>query len=117
MDFEQIVLSKQELDDLRRIAQKPVECTTEWKERAKTLCDRKLVEHKIDPVKMQINSYVYQATKDGELYLRYVDRREIEKQAENDRSALSLKEARVANKISIFALIVSVIALIVSVFR
>lgn len=117
MDFEQIVLSAQELDDLRRIAQRPVECTSEWKERAKTLCDRKLVEPKIDLTKMQIPGYVYQITKNGEGYLKYIDRREREKQAETDRSAQSLKEARVANKISIFALIVSVIALLVSIFR
>lgn len=117
MDFEQIVLSAQELDDLRRIAQKPVECTSEWKERAKRLYDRNLVEPKIDLAKMKIDGHVYQVTTDGEQYLQYIDRREREKQAESDRSARSLKEARLANKISIFALIVSVIALIVSICR
>ena len=117
MDFEQIVLSRQELDDLRRIAQRPVDRTPEWTKKTKTLCHKKLVDLKIDPSKMQIPGYVYQITKDGEGYLQYIDRREREKQAENDRSALSLKEARFANKISIFALIVSVIALIVSIYR
>lgn len=117
MDFEQIVLSAQELDDLRRIAQEPVDRTPEWTEKTTTLCNKKLVEPKIDPSKMQIPGYVYQITKDGEGYLKYLDRRESEKQAENERSALSLKEARLANKISIFALIVSVIALIVSICR
>lgn len=117
MDFEQIVLSKQELDDLRRIAQKPVKSTEEWMKRTAGLYKLGLIRSDPDPEILPRIGYVYSLSNTGKSYLQYLDRREREKQAESDRSARSLKEARFANKISIFALIVSVIALIVSVFR
>lgn len=117
MDFEQIVLSRQELDDLRRITREPVKSTAEWVNRANRLHELDLIRSDPDPEILPRIGYVYSLSDTGKSYLQYLDRREREKQAENDRSALSLKEARVANKISIFALIVSVIALIVSVFR
>lgn len=117
MDFEQLVLSTEELNTLRVIAQGPVDCTSEWTERVKTLYDKKLVEQKISLSKMQIRGHVYQITKDGELYLRYIDRRENEKNFENNMSTLSLKETRFANKLSVLALIVSAFALLVSIFR
>lgn len=79
MDFEQLVLSTEELNTLRVIAQGPVDCTSEWTEKTKTLCEKKLVEQKISLSKMQIRGYVYQITKDGKLYLRYINRRENEK--------------------------------------
>lgn len=88
MDFEQLVLSAEELNTLRVIAQGPVDCTSEWTEKTKTLCDKKLVEQKVSPAKMQIRGYVYQITKDGELYLRYINRRENEKNFENNMSTL-----------------------------
>lgn len=117
MDFEQLVLSTNDLNALRVIAQGPVDCTSEWTEKTKTLCDKKLVEQKISLSKMQIRGYVYQITKDGELYLRYINRRENEKNFENNMSTLSLKETRFANKLSVLALIISAIALLVSIFR
>ena len=117
MDFEQLVLSTDDLNTLRVIAQGPVDCTSEWTERVKTLYDKKLVEQKISLSKMQIRGHVYQITKDSELYLRYINRRENEKNFENKMSTLSLKETRFANKLSFFALIVSAIALLVSIFR
>lgn len=117
MDFEQIVLSAQELDDLRRIAQKPVKSTEEWTNRTGGLRKLDLIRSNPDPEILPRIGYVYSLSDTGKSYLQYLDRREREKQAESDRSARSLKEARVANRISIFALIVSVIALIVSVFR
>lgn len=117
MDFEQLVLSTEELNTLRVIAQGPVDGTSEWIEKTKTLCDKKLVEQKISLSKMQIRGHVYQITKDGELYLRYINRRENEKNFENNMSTLSLKETRFANKLSFLALIVSAIALLVSIFR
>lgn len=103
MDFEQLVLSTDELNTLRVIAQGPVDCTSEWTERVKTLCEKKLVEQKVSPAKMQIRGYVYQITMDGELYLRYIDRRK--------------SEMHFANTMSVLAFIVSFIALIVSIVR
>lgn len=117
MDFEQIVLSKQELDDLRRIAREPVKSTDGWTNRAERLRKLDLIRSDPDPEILPRIGYVYSLSDTGKSYLQYLDRREREKQAESDRSSRSLKEARLANKISIFALIVSVIALIVSVFR
>lgn len=117
MDFEQLVLSTEDLNALRVIAQGPVDCTSEWTEKTKTLCDKKLVEQKISLSKMQIRGYVYQITKDGELYLLYINRRENEKNFENNMSTFSLKETRFANKLSVLALIISAIALLVSIFR
>lgn len=46
MDFEQLVLSTDELNTLRVISQGPVDQTTEWTERVKTLYEKKLVETK-----------------------------------------------------------------------
>lgn len=46
MDFEQLVLSTEDLNVLRVIAQGPVDCTSEWTERVKTLYEKKLVETK-----------------------------------------------------------------------
>ena len=103
MDFEQLVLSTEELNTLRVIAQGPVDCTSEWTERVKTLCEKKLVEQKVSPSKMQIRGYVYQITKDGELYLRYINRRK--------------SEMHFANTMSVLAFIVSFFALIVSIVR
>ena len=117
MDFEQLVLSTEDLNALRVIAQGPVDQTAEWTERVKTLYEKKLVEQKVSLSKMQIRGYVYQITKDGELYLRYINRRENEKNFENNMSTLSLKETRFANKLSVLALIISAIALLVSIFR
>lgn len=103
MDFEQLVLSTEELNTLRVIAQGPVDCTSEWTEKTKTLCDKKLVEQKVKLEKMEIRSSVYQITTDGELYLRYIDRRK--------------SEMHFANTMSVLAFIVSFIALIVSIIR
>lgn len=103
MDFEQLVLSTDELNTLRVIAQGPVDCTSEWTERVKTLYEKKLVEPAVDPAKMQIPGHVYQITTDGELYLRYIDRRK--------------SEMHFANTMSVLAFIVSFIALIVSIVR
>lgn len=103
MDFEQLVLSTEELNTLRVIAQGPVDCTSEWTERVKTLYDKKLVEQKISLSKMQIRGHVYQITTDGELYLRYIDRRK--------------SEMHFANTMSVLAFIVSFIALIASIIR
>lgn len=103
MDFEQLVLSTDELNTLRVIAQGPVDCTSEWTERVKTLYEKKLVKPAVDPAKMQIPGHVYQITMDGELYLRYIDRRK--------------SEMHFANTMSVLAFIVSFIALIVSIVR
>lgn len=103
MDFEQLVLSTEELNTLRVIAQKPVDGTSEWTEKVKTLCDKKLVEPKVKLKKMEIRSSVYQITTDGKLYLRYIDRRK--------------SEMHFANTMSVLAFIVSFIALIVSIIR
>ena len=91
MDFEQLVLSTDELNTLRVIA------------RVKTLCEKKLVKPVVDSAKMQIPGHVYQITTDGELYLRYIDRRK--------------SEMHFANTMSVLAFIVSFIALIVSIIR
>ena len=103
MDFEQLVLSTEELNTLRVIAQGPVDGTSEWTEKTKTLCDKKLVEPKVKLEKMEIRSSVYQITTDGKLYLRYIDRRK--------------SEMHFANTMSVLAFIVSFIALIVSIVR
>lgn len=103
MDFEQLVLSTEDLNALRVIAQGPVDCTSEWTERVKTLCEKKLVEPKVKLEKMKIRSSVYQITTDGKLYLRYIDRRK--------------SEMNFANTMSVLAFIVSFIALIVSIIR
>lgn len=103
MDFEQLVLSTDELNTLRVIAQEPVDCTSEWTERVKTLYEKKLVEPKVKLEKMEIRSSVYQITTDGKLYLRYIDRRK--------------SEMYFANTMSVLAFIVSFIALIVSIVR
>lgn len=103
MDFEQLVLSTDELNTLRVIAQGPVNCTAEWTERVKTLCEKKLVKPVVNSAKMQIPGHVYQITTDGELYLRYIDRRK--------------SEMHFANTMSVLAFIVSFIALIVSIVR
>lgn len=47
MDFGQLVLSTDELNTLRVIAQGPVDQTAEWTERVKTLYEKKLVEQKV----------------------------------------------------------------------
>lgn len=103
MDFEQLVLSTEELNTLRVIAQGPVDCTSEWTEKTKKLCDKKLVKPVVDSAKMRITGHVYQITTDGELYLRYIDRRK--------------SEMHFANTMSVLAFIVSFIALIVSIVR
>lgn len=103
MDFEQLVLSTEELNTLRVIAQGPVDGTSEWIKKTKTLCDKKLVEPKVKLAKMEIRSSVYQITTDGKLYLRYIDRRK--------------SEMHFANTMSVLAFIVSFIALIVSIIR
>ena len=103
MDFEQLVLSTEDLNALRMIAQGPVDGTSEWTEKVKTLCDKKLVEPKVKLEKMKIRSSVYQITTDGKLYLRYIDRRK--------------SEMHFANTMSVLAFIVSFIALIVSIIR
>ena len=103
MDFEQLVLSTDELNTLRVIAQGPVDCTSEWTKRVKTLYEKKLVKPVVDSAKMQIPGHVYQITTDGELYLRYIDRRK--------------SEMHFANTMSVLAFIVSFIALIVSIVR
>lgn len=103
MDFEQLVLSTEELNTLRVIAQGPVDCTSEWTERVKTLYDKKLVEQKVNLAKMEIKSFAYQITTDGKLYLRYIDRRK--------------SEMRFANTMSVLAFVVSVVALIASIIR
>jgi hypothetical protein len=103
MDFEQLVLSTDELNTLCVIAQGPVDCTSEWTERVKTLYEKKLVKPVVDSAKMQIPGHVYQITMDGELYLRYIDRRK--------------SEMHFANTMSVLAFIVSFIALIVSIVR
>lgn len=103
MDFEQLVLSTEELNTLRVIAQGPVDCTSEWTERVKTLYDKKLVKPVVDSAKMQIPGHVYQITTDGKLYLRYIDRRK--------------SEMHFANTMSVLAFIVSFFALIVSIVR
>ncbi len=103
MDFEQLVLSTEDLNALRVIAQAPVDQTAEWAKRVKTLCEKKLVKPAVDPAKMQIPGHVYQITTDGELYLRYIDRRK--------------SEMHFANTMSVLAFIVSFIALVVSIVR
>lgn len=103
MDFEQLVLSTEELNTLRVIAQGPVDCTSEWTERVKTLYEKKLIEPKVKLAKMEIRSSVYQITTDGKLYLRYIDRRK--------------SEMRFANTMSVLAFVVSVVALIASIIR
>lgn len=103
MDFEQLVLSTEDLNALRVIAQGPVDCTSEWTERVKTLCEKKLVEQKVNLPKMEIKSFAYQITTDGKLYLRYIDRRK--------------SEMHFANAMSVLAFVVSVVALIVSIIR
>lgn len=103
MDFEQLVLSTEELNTLRVIEQGPVDGTSEWMEKTKTLCEKKLVEPKVKLEKMEIRSSVYQITTDGKLYLRYIDRRK--------------SEMHFANTMSVLAFIVSFIALIVSIIR
>lgn len=103
MDFEQLVLSAEELNTLRVIAQGPVDCTSEWTEKTKTLCDKKLVKPVVDSAKMRITGQVYQITTDGKLYLRYIDRRK--------------SEMHFANTMSVLAFVVSFIALIVSIVR
>lgn len=103
MDFEQLVLSTDELNTLRVIAQGPVDQTAEWTERVKTLYEKKLIEPKVKLAKMEIRSSVYQITTDGKLYLRYIDRRK--------------SEMHFANTMSVLAFIVSFIALIVSIIR
>ena len=103
MDFEQLVLSTEELNTLRVIAQGPVDQTAEWTERVKTLYEKKLVEQTVNLAKMEIRSSVYQITTDGKLYLRYIDRRK--------------SEMHFANTMSVLAFVVSVVALIASVIR
>ncbi len=103
MDFEQLVLSTEELNTLRVIAQGPVDCTSEWTERVKTLYEKKLIEPKVKLAKMEIRSSVYQITTDGKLYLRYIDRRK--------------SEMRFANTMSVLAFVVSVVALIASIIH
>ena len=103
MDFEQLVLSTEELNTLRVIAQGPVDGTSEWTERVKTLCEKNLVKPAVDSAKMQIPGHVYQITTDGKLYLRYIDRRK--------------SEMHFANAMSVLAFIVSFFALIVSIVR
>ena len=67
MDFEQLVLSTEDLNALRVIAQGSVNCTSEWTEKVKTLYEKKLVETKVKLEKMEIRSSVYQITTDGKL--------------------------------------------------
>ncbi len=117
MDFEQLVLSTEELNTLRVIAQKPVKSNPDWMVRTERLRDLGLIDSELDADRLPKNGYVYSISEDGKSYLRYLERRESEKQFENNMSTLSLKETRFANKLSVLALIVSAIALLVSIFR
>lgn len=100
-DFSTLVLSKQQLEDLKYLAQQNVEGTPDWTNRTIELCKLGLVIQNPDLSKGIGPGCVYSITERGRQYLRYLKRRK--------------SEMWFANTMSVLAFIVSVIALIVSI--
>lgn len=100
-DFSTLVLSSEELEDLRLLSQKTVKNTGDWPTRLKSLCDLGLVQPTPDISKGIGPACIYNITERGRQYLRYLERRK--------------SELHFANTMSVLAFMVSVVALIVSI--
>ncbi len=102
-DFSTLVLSPEELEDLRFLSQNSVENTSDWNKRSKGLCKLGLVDYNPDISNGVSRKGTYVISQNGKLYLQYLARRK--------------SEMHFANTMSILAFIVSVVALIVSIVR
>lgn len=104
MDFDCLVLSREELKLLRTVAQKPAENTEESAQKLDTLINLGFVTFQMyaDGGDGKLGA-AYFVTDDGNRYLQYLKRRK--------------SETRFANTMSVLAFIVSFIALIVSIIK
>lgn len=102
-DFSTMVLSPEELEDLRLLSQKAIENTGGWPTRLKGLCDLGLVDYEPDFSNGISPKGTYKISQNGKMYLQYLARRK--------------SELRFANTLSVLALAVSIVALIVSIVR
>lgn len=100
-DFSTLVLSKQQLEDLRLLSQKTVENTGDWTKRLDPLYKLGFVDYEMDISNGLGPKGKYKISKKGELYLQYLARRK--------------SELRFSYALSVLALVVSVISLIVSI--
>lgn len=102
-DFSTLVLSPEELEDLRLLSKKAIENTGGWSTRLKSLCDLGLVDYEPDCSIGISPKGTYKISQNGKMYLQYLARRK--------------SELRFANTLSVLALAVSIVALIVSIVR
>lgn len=102
-DFSTMVLSPEELEDLRLLSKKAIENTGDWPTRLKSLCDLGLVDYEPDFSIGISPKGTYKISQNGKMYLQYLARRK--------------SELRFANTLSVLALAVSIVALIVSIVR
>ncbi len=100
-DFSTMVLSKQQLEDLKMLLQTSVKNVDDWPKRLTPLCDLGLVQPTPDISKGIGPACIYSITERGRQYLRYLERRK--------------SELHFANTMSVLAFMVSVVALIVSI--
>lgn len=103
MNFETLVLSDKELENLRLLSQKSVENTGDWTTQLKSLRNLGLVDYEPDASNGISPKGTYKISQNGKLYLQYLARRK--------------SELRFANTLSVLAFVVSVVALIVSIVR
>lgn len=103
MDFDNLVLSRSERKYLRELAKRPVEDSSEWEQKLSTLCEMGFAEFAQRPLGGGKLEAEYSITDEGRQYLRYLKRRK--------------KETQFANTVSVLALLISAIALIVSIIR
>lgn len=102
-DFSTLVLSPEELEDLRLLSKKAIENTGGWPTKLKSLCDLGLVDYEPDFSNGISPKGTYKISQNGKMYLQYLARRK--------------SELRFANTLSVLALAVSIVALIVSIVR
>lgn len=102
-DFSTMVLSPEELEDLRLLSKKAIENTGGWPTKLKSLCDLGLVDYEPDFSNGISPKGTYKISQNGKMYLQYLARRK--------------SELRFANTLSVLALAVSIVALIVSIVR
>lgn len=100
-DFSTLVLSEQQLEDLRMLLHESVKSTDAWPKRLTPLCDLGLVKSNVNTSVFPSPGWIYSITETGKQYLRYLDRRK--------------SEMHFANTMSVLAFSVSAIALIVSI--
>lgn len=100
-DFSTLVLSPEELEDLRLLSKKTVENTGGWPTRLAPLYKLGLVDYETDVSNGLGPAGKYKISKNGKLYLQYLARRK--------------SELRISYALSVLALVVSIISLIVSI--